>query len=79
MMFFHEYKINWWNDDKEAPDTAVGLVVGATLQDAVDRICSWYGEKNINSLSISYIDNTDGGLLEFAEGGTIYGSGFNSL
>lgn len=62
-MFFTEYKVKYWEETTNKKISS-GITCGDTLSENVDRIVAYYGEDNIEELTIKYLDDTDCGVWE---------------
>lgn len=59
MIYLHHYRVTYWCDYKECMMTEEGIIANKTLAGAVKRICTYYGDDQIEELSISSISDCE--------------------
>lgn len=68
-LWMYNCEFTWWDDsDYYGNKKQVKCVVaGYDLVDVVHKLTSYYGDDQIESLSIEIIDNTDSGIMEVSK------------
>lgn len=66
-MYLYYYKIEYYDDYDEKNRITTGIVPAETLIQAIEKICNWYGEKNINECKLEYVNVDDTELIEIEE------------
>ena len=56
-MNLYEYRVEYYSDldDKEMVD--YGYLIAENYSDGINILCSWYGDKDIDSLKLDYIND----------------------
>lgn len=60
--WFYYYTLEYWDEILERLAKDCGFVRAESFNDAVSQITGWYGEKYINKIKISTIQDGDGPL-----------------
>ena len=60
--WFYYYTLEYWDEILERLAKDCGFVRAESFNDALSQITDWYGEKDINEIKISTIENGDGPL-----------------
>lgn len=60
--WFYCYTLEYWDELSECLANDCGFVRAESFNDAVSQITGWYGEKDINEIKISTIEDGDGPL-----------------
>lgn len=62
MKYFYHYIIEYWDQLDEKMRTENGFMRGDSYANVVKEISDWYGEDQIESLTITILENGDGPL-----------------
>lgn len=60
----YQYHVKWWCDDKTIDN--YGLVAAGTFKDAVEKISSYYGDREIEELTLEILGDTED-LLQYKD------------
>lgn len=66
-MYLYYYKIEYYDEYDEKIRITTGIVPAETLIQAIEKICNWYGEENINECKLEYVNVDDTELIEIEE------------
>ena len=58
----YQYHVKWWGDDRAIDN--YGLVAAGTFKDAVKKISRYYGDRNIEELTLEILGDTED-LLQY--------------
>lgn len=59
MMYFYSYKVYFWDAIACEMKSEIGFTKSSSYADAVKQINEWYGEDEVESISIHIIDEGD--------------------
>lgn len=58
-MGYFSYKVKVYSDSEGINYTDQGILFAENCQDATEKLCSWYGEKDILSFTLTYISEDE--------------------
>ena len=62
MMWFYFYEVEYWVEEYLRMETERGFVRATSYKDATSQLCSWYGDDQIDRISLYAIEDGDGPL-----------------
>ena len=63
MLYLYNFEVTYWDDDANRQSAAKGIVAGHTYSEALDTVIEYYAEENVISIRLSFVDDSDNGLL----------------
>ena len=55
----YKYKIKWYNEIDDKIEDISGFVFGETYLEAMKNLIGYYGNQEIEKVSLKYVDDTD--------------------
>ena len=63
-MWFYAYCVTYWEDAEGKTITVTGTTCGETFIEATKRVIDYYGDNNIDKLSLEVIEDSEYGIME---------------
>lgn len=63
-MWFYGYEVEVFDENEKKMVIRCGTVAAATLIEATEKICNYYGEAQINEIKLHIIEDSEGGIIE---------------
>lgn len=63
-MWFYGYCVTFWEEVEKKMITVTGTTCGETFIEATKRVIDYYGDTNIDKLSLEVIEDSEYGIME---------------